>query len=93
MQGRIVWYRPDTGEGVLVDDSAIERSFRLEYDDPGLQGGDLIRFGTTGENGGMEVQVIERWVDHLNDCFRPLVNQFHSTVAIRGRLNPFSPNK
>lgn len=84
MQGRILWYQPDTGEGVLVDESAIERSFRLEHDSPDLQGGDLIRFRSTGQNGGTEVRVIERWVDHLNNCFRPLVNQFHSTVAIRG---------
>ena len=44
MQGRIVWFCLDTGDGIISTDAGQELPFRLTTDQLDLQGGDLVSF-------------------------------------------------
>ena len=90
MQGRIVWYRPQQRLGVVAASDGAELAFSLPDTnlleaDANLHGGDLVEFEKCSEQGNcraIDIRLIKRWVDHLNDQYRPLVNEFHSVVHI-----------
>ena len=85
MKGRVVWYRPRQRLGVVAAGDGAELAFSLPDAEANLHGGDLVEFKTRNDQESSEavdVRLIKRWVDHLNDQHRPLVNEFHSVVQI-----------
>lgn len=85
MRGRVLWYRPNQGAGVITSDDGAEVGFETSADSQKLQGGDLVEF-VPNANGGqiqaMQVRLVKRCIDDLIDAHRPLVDEFHSTVQI-----------
>jgi hypothetical protein len=50
-----------------------------------FQGGDLVEFEQDTDQSNpqaVDVRLVKRWIDDLNDQYRPLVNEFHSIVQI-----------
>ncbi len=85
MQGRVVWFRPRERLGVVAASDGAELNFSLPDPEANLHGGDLVEFEKRTDQDNHEavdVRLIKRWVDHLNDQHRPLVNEFHSVVQI-----------
>ena len=85
MRGRVVWYRPRVGVGMIASDTGAEVSFHVDQSQMSLQGGDVVEFepkpnGQRVEAG--QIRLIESGVDHLNSQHRSLVNEFHSVVEI-----------
>jgi hypothetical protein len=83
--GRLLWYEPHTGKGVLETRSGREFRFVQPEDAQELQGGDIVEFGISGENGfrvARNVRLVQRCIDHLVTSQGNLVNLFHQTVAI-----------
>ena len=44
VRGRVLWYRPADGRGLLASDEGAEFPFALPSDAETLQGGDLVAF-------------------------------------------------
>lgn len=85
MRGRVLWYRPRIGAGMIASDTGAEVAFHIDQRQLSLQGGDVVEFepkpnGRSVEAG--QVRLIERGVDYLNTRHRSLVNEFHSVVEI-----------
>ena len=85
MCGRVVWYRPEQRTGVVAADGGAELTFKVEEPAVDLQGGDLVEFETPAHGGfgkAVDLQLVTRWVDYLNEQYRPLVNEFHAVVEV-----------
>ncbi|MFQ6049406.1 MAG: hypothetical protein ACE5K7_08580 [Phycisphaerae bacterium] len=83
MQGRIAWFRPDTGEGLINTEAGMEVPFRVQSDELHLEGGDIVEFDSLHDGRGIEacnLRLIEKWVDRLNQQHLPLVRQLFATV-------------
>ena len=83
MQGRIAWFRLDTGEGIVTTDGGRDYPFKLPSDPYRLQGGDIVSFDVI-ENGRYHhadnIRLLERWVECLGKEHRPLIRQLFDTV-------------
>ena len=85
MFGYVVWYRPEQRAGVVAVDGGTELTFEAEAPAVDLQGGDLVEFATRTHRGvgkAVDLRLVTRWVDYLNERYRPLVNEFHSVVTV-----------
>ncbi len=83
-QGRVLWYQPRERTGILQTDCGKELPFTFNGQSPELQGGDIIEFRPGNGNGqqfASDITLIRRCVDDLAIHQKPLVNQFHQTVA------------
>jgi cold shock CspA family protein len=83
MRGRVLWYQPYEGTGILEADGGQEVAFAQAEDDQHLRGGDIVEFGLSGTDGNAtahDIRLIRRCVDDLVAHHEPLVNLFHETV-------------
>ena len=83
MQGKIVWFRLDTGEGIIATDRGNEFPFTLHADQPQLQGGDIVEFDPVENGHGTEAQnirLVQTCLDQLKQKHLPLVRQFFATI-------------
>ncbi len=85
MQGRVQWYDPGSRRGRLIDQDGQALQFEMASTKADIHGGDVVCFRAGDDNASraVEVRVVQRCVDYLNNSERALVNQFHSTVAIK----------
>jgi len=70
---------------MLTSDDGNELAFRVGDQAASLAGGDLVEFTeepTNGSSQAVDVKLVKRWVEYLNDQHRPLVNEFHSIVEV-----------
>lgn len=83
MQGRIVWFCLDTGDGIISTDAGQELPFRLATDQLDLQGGDLVSFDAVENGRGLEarnIRLVAKCVDRLNQQNMPLVRKLFATL-------------
>ena len=85
MRGRVLWYRPRVGAGMIASDTGAEVAFHVDQGQLSLQGGDVVEFepkanGLRVEAG--QIRLIESGVDYLNTQHRSLVNEFHAVVEV-----------
>jgi len=86
VEGRILWYNLATRQGRLTTDEGESFSFVLDRAVKEVGGGDLVGFQVAKDGAtpqAVDIQLLQTCVDYLNTKQRALVNQFHSTVAIR----------
>jgi len=84
MQGRICYYYPRVGRGVLVDAGGREIVFEAPDAPADLQGGDVVEFSMDNGHGRQRAivrQVVTKWFDHLTEEDRRSVRQFIETLS------------
>ena len=84
MEGRVLWYKPETGCGCLTSDVGGRFQFRTPGADGTIHGGAQVTFQVAemdGELVGVNVRVVRSCVDALADENQPLVREFHSVVT------------
>jgi len=83
MQGRIAWFRLETGDGFITTESGAEIPFRVGSDHRHLHGGDLVGFEAVSHDHGLSAQnlrLLERGLDGLKADQSTLVRQFLASV-------------
>lgn len=83
MKGRVVWYQPAAGRGVIETDDGRELAVVDLPPAADLGGGDLIELRDKhqgGACGAPAVRLVSRWTDQLSSKHRSLVNEFHALM-------------
>ncbi|MCK4658099.1 MAG: hypothetical protein KAV82_01130 [Phycisphaerae bacterium] len=85
MEGRVSWYKPNSGWGCLVSHAGRRFSFKTSEVDGEIHGGARVEFKVSEMGGdlvGVNVRVTQSCVDALLQENEQLAREFRSVVAI-----------
>ena len=84
-QGKILWYHPGDGKGVLLSETGKEVRFVLTDASLDLHGGDVVTFRTIGTGTdayAADLRLVERCISHLLNHNDGLAHLFHQTITL-----------
>ena len=82
-EGRVVWYQPHDGKGIIQTEDGRELWFAAEDKPVHLQGGDFVGFQASRENGhrvAHDIRLVRRCIDDLTERHQALVELFDQAV-------------
>ena len=85
MEGRVMWYKPGSGQGRLVSNSGRRYAFRTRGEDHDIHGGARVAFKVAEMDGDLVavgVRVTESCLAALVNEQRQLAHEFSLVIAI-----------